>query len=277
MYITLLERKVLRATQIRKGPNKISVIGLAQPVIDGVKLLLNETAVIFFSNKSIFLLRPIIMILVSLCLWCVLSYSVTIVNISLSIIFFLALLGVSIYSSLIVGWRSNSKYSILGRVRLIAQTVSYEIRLSLLLFNIIVFTNRLRFYFLFNIHMSLIRGVCHLGITVIFFVRLLAETRRAPFDFSEGESELVSGFNIELSRGVFALISVSEYRRILFISLVIYVSTAGRSVPFMCLIILSILFVRSVYPRFRYDKLIYFTWIRLLPMVCVYRFVIILY
>lgn len=267
-FFTLFERKLLGYIQLRKGPNKVGFIGILQPFSDAIKLFTKEHVSPTLSNYIPFLLSPGVSLFLSLLVWVTLPIW-GFITFELSLLFFLACVGIGVYSLLASGWTSNSKYSLFGALRGVAQTISYEVSLALILlapvfivggFNISSFSvYQQGCWFIFVIPL---RGL-------VWFVSCLAETNRTPFDFAEGESELVSGYNTEYSRGGFALIMLAEYTRILFISTLIGilffggVNIAGAGIVlFVCV---SFVWVRGTLPRLRYDKLINLAWKSFLP------------
>lgn len=271
-FLTLLERKVLGYIQIRKGPNKVGFIGLLQPFSDAIKLFTKEQTYLLYSNYLSYYFSPIVGFILSLIIWILIPYYFNIISFNLGVLFFLCCTSLGVYTIMIAGWSSNSNYSLLGGLRAVAQTISYEVRLSLILISCIILImdfNLLKF----NVYQSLIWLVF-----LIFPLRLcwissrLAETNRTPFDFAEGERELVSGFNIEYRRGGFALIFLSEYSRILFIRLLftlLYLGGYDLSLIFylkISLISFIFIWVRGTLPRYRYDKLIYLCWKIYLPI-----------
>lgn len=277
-FLTLLERKVLGYIQIRKGPNKVGFIGIPQPFCDAIKLFSKEQVYPLLSNYIAYYYSPIIRLFLSLLLWVIIPYYIIIFSFRLGILFFLACTSLGVYTVIIAGWSSNSNYSILGGLRAVAQTISYEVRLSLILISFIILIESFSLIefilyqkFIWIIFLSLPLGF-------VWFVSSLAETNRTPFDFAEGESELVSGFNVEYRRGGFALIFLSEYSRILFIRILFCVIFLGRNlisiIFFLKIVFLafSFIWVRGTLPRYRYDKLIYLAWKRFLPLSLNYLF-----
>lgn len=275
-FFTLLERKGLSYIQIRKGPNKVGLIGLPQPLADAAKLLLKEIAKPAMSNYSPYFLAPVFAFILALLLWQLYPRINRTRYFKWGILFFLCVSRLNVYGTLIAGWASNSKYALLGRLRAIAQTISYEIRIALiLLFPLFVLTT-FSFLELNEIQEKIWFCFLILPISFIWFVTCIAETNRAPFDFAEGESELVSGFNIEYGSVGFALIFLAEYANILVISLFRAVLFFGGSNLFVIsrdlIFLTKILFfaflfiiIRARYPRFRYDLLIFLTWKVFLP------------
>nr|YP_002122324.1 NADH dehydrogenase subunit 1 [Ochrogaster lunifer]CAQ19291.1 NADH dehydrogenase subunit 1 [Ochrogaster lunifer] len=271
-YLTLLERSVLGYIQIRKGPNKVGFMGILQPFSDAIKLFTKEQMYLNFSNYLPYYFSPIMGFLLSLLIWVLIPYYFNMVSFNLGILFFLCCLSMGVYTVMIAGWSSNSNYSLLGGLRAVAQTISYEVSLALVLMSGIIMIMG------FNLFNFLEYQLVVWFIFVMFPLSLcwisisLAETNRTPFDFAEGESELVSGFNLEYSSGGFALIFLAEYSSILFMSLLfVLLYMGGYSLSFifyMKLLFVSFLFiwVRGTLPRYRYDKLMYLAWKSYLPV-----------
>lgn len=249
----------------------MSFLGLLQPILDGIKLFLKEFSFLIKINKFIFYLRPIFRFLVILRLWIIFPSFFYFLNIKYRVLFFLCLIGISVYSVLLSGWRSNSKYAILGGIRSSAQSVSYEISLSLIVFSILIFLKSFNFFYFIKFSLNL---VIFLPLLVCWFLSCVAECNRAPFDFAEGESELVSGFNVEYGRVDFALIFIREYGMIIMFSLltcfIFFSKNEWVFFRISIIFIIRILILRRVYPRFRYDKLIYLSWFKFLPVSCIY-------
>lgn len=271
-FLTLLERKVLGFIQIRKGPNKVGYYGIVQPFSDAIKLFSKEQTFPIFSNYLPYYFSPIFRLFISLLIWSIIPFYFGLYNFELGLLFFLCCTRVGVYTVMIAGWSSNSIYALLGALRAVAQTISYEVRLALILISFIFLCNRYNLY-----SFSLYQGILwflfiSFPLMIIWFASILAETNRTPFDFAEGESELVSGFNVEYRRGGFALIFMAEYARILFISILfVMIFLGGDFYSFffiLKLVFVSFIFiwVRGTLPRYRYDKLIYLAWKRFLPI-----------
>nr|YP_009538051.1 NADH dehydrogenase subunit 1 [Limenitis populi]AYN60794.1 NADH dehydrogenase subunit 1 [Limenitis populi] len=271
-FLTLLERKVLGYIQIRKGPNKMGILGIMQPFCDAIKLFSKEQVYLNYSNYFSFYFSPVVSFMLSLMIWLLIPYMFNMIIFNLGLLFFLCCASIGVYTLLIAGWSSNSNYSLLGGLRAVAQTISYEVSLSLILMSSIILImdfNMIKFseyqYLIWFMMMMMPLSMC-------FLSSLMAETNRTPFDFAEGESELVSGFNIEYSSGGFALIFLAEYSSILFMSLlfiIIYMGGYDLNLMFyLKLVFLSFFFiwVRGTLPRYRYDKLMYLCWKSYLPL-----------
>ena len=271
-FFTLLERKTLRYIQYRKGPNKVGYIGVLQPFSDGIKLFRKEILLPRNSNLLIFFLMPLLNIFLRITIWILLPYLFTYIFFNMRILLFICLSGLRVYTIILRRWSSNSHYSLLGRLRTIAQLISYEISLSLILLSLLILINRFNLYELFLIQKKMWILFCLFPIRIIWLISCFAETNRTPFDFSEGESELVSGFNIEYSSVFFAYIFLAEYSRIIFISILTVILFIGGnffSLIFYIkrsLLCFFFIWVRGTIPRFRYDKLIYINWKVFLPI-----------
>uniref|UniRef100_UPI0030FF2CE5 NADH dehydrogenase subunit 1 n=1 Tax=Assiminea estuarina TaxID=2904674 RepID=UPI0030FF2CE5 len=276
-FFTLLERKGLSYMQIRKGPNKVGIAGLPQPLADAAKLLTKEIAKPTMANYSPYFMAPVFSFILALLLWQLYPSLCATGYFKWGILFFLCVSSLNVYGTLLAGWASNSKYALLGSLRAIAQTISYEVSMALILLFPLFILGSFNFFELNEKQLSLWFGFLMLPIFFMWFVTCIAETNRAPFDFAEGESELVSGFNIEYGAAGFALIFLAEYANILVMSLFSAVLFLGGSSFFMGLsdlvFISKILFfafvfiwVRASYPRFRYDLLMSLTWKSFLPV-----------
>nr|YP_011036627.1 NADH dehydrogenase subunit 1 [Aphrodes bicincta]WRK21231.1 NADH dehydrogenase subunit 1 [Aphrodes bicincta] len=271
-FFTLLERKVIGYMQFRKGPNKLGFLGILQPFSDGLKLFLKESIFPFNSNYFIFFLCPFFGFFQSLFVWVLFPMYVNCVNFNYGMMFFLCCSSISVYSLIICGWSSNSTYSLIGYIRGISQTISYEVSLSLVLFCFFLLVDSYSFICMFVFQQNCWFLYLFFPIFLVWISCCLAETNRSPFDFSEGESELVSGFNVEYGGSLFAFLFISEYSSIIFISfLTCLVFLGGNFFSydfFMKLIFFCFVFiwVRCSLPRYRYDKLMYLAWKCYLPI-----------
>nr|UFI48277.1 NADH dehydrogenase subunit 1 [Gymnosoma dolycoridis] len=270
-FLTLFERKVLGYIQIRKGPNKVSIMGIPQPFCDAIKLFTKEQSYPLLSNYISYYFSPIFSLFLSLLIWMCMPIFMKLFSFNLGLLFFLCCTSLGVYSVMIAGWSSNSNYALLGGLRSVAQSISYEVSLALILLSFIFMIggyNMLMFY-KFQLYVWFL--FIMFPVSLVWFSISLAETNRTPFDFAEGESELVSGFNIEYSSGGFALIFLAEYASILFMSMLFCVMFLGSDIFsflfYMKLMLISFMFiwVRGTLPRFRYDKLMYLAWKSFLP------------
>nr|UFK62167.1 NADH dehydrogenase subunit 1 [Habroscelimorpha dorsalis dorsalis]UFK62180.1 NADH dehydrogenase subunit 1 [Habroscelimorpha dorsalis media] len=277
-FLTLLERKVLGYIQIRKGPNKVGFMGIPQPFCDAIKLFSKEQTYPLLSNYIMYYYSPIISLFLSLLLWVVVPYNLGLFSFNLGLLFFLCVTSMGVYTVMIAGWSSNSSYSLLGGMRAVAQTISYEVSLALILMSFMILVGGFSLMNFYKYQVYIWMVYLSLPLAFIWFVSSLAETNRTPFDFAEGESELVSGFNVEYSSGGFALIFLSEYSSILFMSMlfsVLFLGSDLSSLYFyvkMVFISFAFVWVRGTLPRYRYDKLMYLAWSSFLPVSLNYLF-----
>lgn len=280
-FYTLIERKILSYMQARKGPNKVGLLGLPQPLADAAKLFTKENPSINMSLKPMYIISPVIAVIVIFILWTVYSSAFRINTFKLRVLFILTISRLNVYPVLIAGWSSNSSYSLLGALRAVAQTISYEVRIALILISTLFISLSLNLSYVPKTQ-TIWFILLLWPIALIWFVTCLAETNRAPFDLAEGESELVSGYNIEYGAGEFAFLFIAEYGSILFISILTSclflagISNLLNISWIIKIIIIAYLFlwVRATYPRIRYDTLISLTWKTFLPVVLFYLMVI---
>nr|AVN67677.1 NADH dehydrogenase subunit 1 [Symploce macroptera] len=277
-FLTLLERKVLGYIHIRKGPNKVGFIGILQPFSDAIKLFTSEQTFPLMSNYLSYYFAPVFSLFLSLLMWLIIPYFSGLYSFELGLLFFLACTSLGVYTVMIAGWSSNSNYSLLGGLRAVAQTISYEVSLALILLSFVFLIGSYNLFMFYNFQGYIWFIFITFPLALVLFTSCLAETNRTPFDFAEGESELVSGFNVEYSSGGFALIFLAEYASILFMSMLFCVIFLGADVNsflfYVKLSFLSFLFVwvRGTLPRFRYDKLMYLAWSSFLPLSLNYLF-----
>nr|QOJ45064.1 NADH dehydrogenase subunit 1 [Allobates caeruleodactylus] len=277
-FLTLVERKILGYMQHRKGPNVVGPTGLLQPIADGVKLFIKEPVRPATSSQTLFLLAPILAFSLSMIIWTPLPLPLSFSEMNLGVLFIIALSSLTVYSILGSGWASNSKYALIGALRAVAQTISYEVTLALILLCIFLLSGNFTIQNLSATQEPLWLIILTWPLAFMWYISTLAETNRAPFDLTEGESELVSGFNVEYAGGPFALFFLAEYANILMMNTISSIIFLGSSILIflpastMTIIIkaslLSALFlwVRASYPRFRYDQLMHLVWKNFLPM-----------
>ncbi|YP_008963247.1 NADH dehydrogenase subunit 1 (mitochondrion) [Babylonia areolata] len=275
-FFTLLERKGLSYMQLRKGPNKVGLMGLPQPIADAAKLLTKEIAKPTMANYSPYFVAPVFSFILALLLWQLYPSLYSCSYFKWGILFFLCVSGMNVYGTLLAGWASNSKYALLGSLRAIAQTISYEVSMALILLFPLFLVGSFNFIEIKESQSLMWFTFLMIPVSFIWFVTCVAETNRAPFDFAEGESELVSGFNIEYGAAGFALIFLAEYANILVMSLftsllflggssfILFESDLGFMMKVLFFAFLFI-WVRGSYPRFRYDLLMGLTWKGFLP------------
>nr|AJW76380.1 NADH dehydrogenase subunit 1 [Proscopia sp. HS-2014] len=270
-FLTLLERSVLGYIQIRKGPNSVGYIGMFQPFSDAIKLICSEQLVPLTSSYFFLLFITYFSLMVSLLIWLVFAFYVYMISFSYGFLFFFVLSSLGVYTMMISGWSSNSSYSLLGSLRSVAQTISYEVSLALMLLSLLLMIGGFNLGGLYNY--QLYSWFVFLAFPLAFscFSSFLAETNRTPFDFAEGESELVSGFIVEYGSGGFTLLFLSEYSLIVFMSVFfVLFFLGGDYVSFFFfkvgLLVFVFIWVRGTLPRYRYDKLMYLAWSSYLPL-----------
>nr|AYW14117.1 NADH dehydrogenase subunit 1 [Menidia menidia] len=277
--LTLVERKVLGYMQLRKGPNVVGPYGLLQPIADGLKLFMKEPVRPSTASPLLFLVAPMLALTLALTLWTPMPLPFPMADLNLGVLFILALSSLAVYSILGSGWASNSKYALIGALRAVAQTISYEVSLGLILLNAIIFTGGFTLHTFSVAQESTWLLLPAWPLAAMWYISTLAETNRAPFDLTEGESELVSGFNVEYAGGPFALFFLAEYANILLMNTLSATLFLGSSIIYLSpeittstLMIkaafLSVVFlwVRASYPRFRYDQLMHLIWKNFLPL-----------
>nr|AGN71485.1 NADH dehydrogenase subunit 1 [Ptychadena mascareniensis] len=274
-FLTLAERKTLGYMQNRKGPNIVGPYGLFQPIADGVKLFTKEYIRPATSSQFMFISSPAMALSLAMLLWTPITMPTPLSDLSLSILFILAISSLTVYTILGSGWASNSKYALIGALRAVAQTISYEVALALIVLSAIFLVGGFALYF-FNKTQNFMWLVFPLWpLALMWFTSTLAETNRAPFDLTEGESELVSGFNVEYAGGGFAMFFLAEYANILLMNVlstifflgpmfIIITSSASLMIKASSLVFLF-LWVRASYPRLRYDQLMHLVWKNFLP------------
>jgi NADH-quinone oxidoreductase subunit H len=285
-YLTLAERKVLGAMQLRKGPNVVGPFGLLQPIADAVKLMFKETVVPTGSNRVVFIAAPVVTFALSLVAWAVIPFDKGMVlsNINVGILYLFAISSLGVYGIIMAGWASNSKYAFLGALRSAAQMVSYEVSIGFVLITVLLWAGSLNLSDIVLAQRKIWFFIPLLPMFVIFFISGLAETNRAPFDLTEAETELVAGFNVEYSSLTFALFFLGEYANMILISAMTAILFLGgwlppfHVAPFtwipgpiwfilkICFMLFVFLWVRATFPRYRYDQLMRLGWKVFLPV-----------
>ena len=285
-YFTIAERKFMGSIQRRRGPNVIGFLGLLQPLADGLKLFVKETIVPSNSNVFIFFLAPVLTFILSLIGWSVipLSYKIVVSDLNLGILYLLAVSSLSVYGIVMAGWSSNSKYPFLGALRSAAQMISYEVSIGFIIVNICVCAGSFNLSSIVENQTGIWYVIPLFPMFVLFYVSMLAETNRHPFDLPEAEAELVSGYNVEYSAMTFALFFLGEYANMLLMSALSSILFLGGWLPLYNIYIFNLLpgsfwlsikivlgvtffiLTRAALPRYRYDQLMGIGWKSFLPI-----------
>nr|AOP18524.1 NADH dehydrogenase subunit 1 [Brachionus rotundiformis] len=272
-FFTLFERKVMGLFHNRLGPNKVSLIGLLQPLLDAFKLLSKQSLIPLRANKFTYHVSPHLALILALFIWMTMPTLYLMVTMNYSLVMFFCVGSIMVFSVLLAGWSSNSKYSLIGSLRSVAQSISYESVFSTLIVLVLMLL------YSYSIRSSFVlSSISFLFLLPLWVICTLAETHRAPFDFSESESELVSGFNTEYSGAYFAFIFLSEYAVLLYSCMLMTFLFFSWLVPHtiffvvMFTLFLSFIFIwiRITFCRFRYDMLMMTSWKILLPMVLMF-------
>jgi NADH-quinone oxidoreductase subunit H len=274
-----LERRLLALWQDRYGPNRVGPFGLLQVLADSIKIFVKEDWVPPFADKAVFILAPAVIMVVVLMSFAVIPFApgIEVVDLNIGLLFFLAMSSMGVYSVALAGWASNSKYSLIGGLRSVAQMLSYEVFMGLSLMGVVMLAGS------FNLReiVEAQRGgwfiIPQFIGFVVFFIAGIAETHRLPFDLPEAESELVAGFHAEYSGMKFGMFFVGEYLAITLISALTVTLFFGgwmgpllppaiwfgiKTFVFICFFIL----LRASLPRPRYDQLMSFGWKVMLPL-----------
>lgn len=286
-YLTLMERKVIAAMQLRKGPNVVGPFGLLQPLADGLKLMLKEVIIPDQANKILFLLAPIITFVLALIGWAVIPFSscFSIANINVGVAYLLATSSLGVYGIIISGWASNSKYAFLGAIRSSAQMISYEVSIGLIIISVILSAGSMNLKeIVYAQEQSGWFVLYHFPMFILFFISALAETNRLPFDLPEAEAELVAGYNVEYSSMPFSMFFLGEYANMILISAFASILFLGGWLPPFdieilklipapiwliaktFLLLFAFIWVRATLPRYRYDQLMRLGWKVFLPL-----------
>lgn len=285
-YLTYWERKVIGAMQLRKGPNVVGPFGLLQPFADGLKLLLKEVILPIGANKLLFLIAPMVTFVLALVGWAVIPFEkgAVLADINVGVLYLLAISSLGVYGIIIAGWASNSKYAFLGAIRSAAQMVSYEVCIGFAVVAVVLVTGTLNLTEVVTAKRNWIEEILLFPMFIIFFVCILAETNRHPFDLPEAEAELVAGYNVEYSSMSFALFFLGEYANMILMSAIATLLFLGGWVPpfgwqggafipgfvwfaiKISFLLFCFLWVRATFPRYRYDQLMRLGWKVFLPI-----------
>jgi NADH-ubiquinone oxidoreductase chain 1 len=286
-FMTIIERKQLAAHQRRVGPNIVGYYGILQPFADALKLILKETVLPSQSNKVLFILAPVSTLVFSLLGWGIIPFGqgLALTDYSLGILYTLALSSLGVYGVLLAGWSANSKYAFLGSLRSTSAMISYELILSSAILIIIILTGSLNYTTVIETQQSIWFIVPLLPVFIFYFISILAETSRTPFDLQEAESELVAGFFTEHSAVPFVFFFLGEYSSIvLFSTITAILFLGGYNMPELfvndsifniqsivlglktCIFCFMFVWFRATLPRLRYDQLIDLCWLNLLPV-----------
>ncbi len=285
--LTYVERKVLAAIQLRKGPNVVGPFGLLQPFADAIKMMMKEVVIPTGANRFLFLLAPLLTFTLAMMAWAVMPVGAgwVVADINVGLLYLFAISSLGVYGIVIAGWSSNSKYPLLGALRSAAQMVSYEVSMGFVLVCVLLCVGSLNLSDIVRAQEHLWFFIPLLPMFVVFVISALAETNRAPFDLPEGESEIVAGFMVEYSSMPFGLFFLGEYANMFLMSgLITTLFLGGWLGPFglwpalgplwfflkLCLCLFWFLWARATFPRFRYDQLMRLGWKVFLPLSLVW-------
>jgi NADH-quinone oxidoreductase subunit H len=285
-FFTVAERKIMGAIQRRRGPNVVGFMGLLQALADGLKLFVKETTLPSNSNLTIFIIAPMLSFILSLISWSVIPFSNKIVaaDINLGILYLFSISSLNVYGILLAGWSSNSKYAYLGALRSAAQMISYEISIGFIVLTTVLCAGSFNLSTIVLAQTKTYYIIPLFPMFIIFYISMLAETNRHPFDLPEAEAELVSGYNVEYSAMTFALFFLAEYSNMLLMSTFAAILFLGGWLPIFNIIPLTLfpgsfwlsikialgvvffIVTRATLPRYRYDQLMQLGWKSFLPL-----------
>lgn len=287
-YLTYAERRVIGLMQMRRGPNVVGWFGLLQPIADAIKLLFKEVIIPDAASKAVFILAPLVTFILSLIGWAVIPFDHgwALADINVGVLYVLAISSLGVYGIIMAGWASNSKYAFLGAIRSSAQMISYEVSMGLVIVNVLLVTGSLNLTEIIEYQKDMPFWIELLlaPMAVIFFISVIAETNRLPFDLPEAEAELVAGYNVEYSSMSFALFFLGEYANMILVSAITVTFFMGGYLPpfnleilqiipgvvwfllKICLLLFVFLWIRASLPRYRYDQLMRIGWKFFLPI-----------
>ncbi|MBL97971.1 MAG: NADH-quinone oxidoreductase subunit NuoH [Legionellales bacterium] len=302
LYLILAERKIMGYMQGRVGPNRVGPLGMLQTLADGIKFLHKEIIIPVQSDYLLFMMAPMISLICAFTVWSVVPIALdwVLADIDVGVLFVLALTSLGSYGILLGGWASNSKYAFFGAMRSMAQMISYEIALGFSLVPVLLLAGSMN---LTDIVLGQQGGLfCWyflplFPVFIVFLIAALAETNRAPFDITEGESEIVAGYQVEYSGFIFAMFFIAEYANMIFVSTmaslfflggwlspvegVSWFSEVPFSVPPPVWLLLKVFFflymfiwVRATFPRYRYDQLMMVGWKVCIPISVIWIVVV---
>ncbi len=285
-YLTLAERKVLAAMQMRKGPNVVGPFGLMQPFADALKMLMKETIIPTGANRILFIVAPLLTMTLAMIAWAVIPVNDgwAVANINVGVLYLFAISSLGVYGIVIAGWASNSKYAFLGALRSAAQMVSYEVSMGFVMVTVLLCAGSLNLTDIVRAQRHVWFVIPLFPMFIVFFISILAECNRAPFDLAEGESEIVGGFHVEYGAMTFGLFFLGEYANMILMSAMTVILFLGgwlSPIPFapftwvpgpiwfiakILVILFMFIWVRATFPRFRYDQLMRLGWKVFLPL-----------
>ena len=285
-YLTLAERKVMAAMQMRIGPNVVGPFGLMQPFADALKMLMKETIIPTGANRILFIIAPLLTMTLAMIAWAVIPVNEgwAIADINVGVLYLFAISSLGVYGIVIAGWASNSKYAFLGALRSAAQMVSYEVSMGFVMVTVLLCAGSLNLTDIVLAQERVWFFIPLFPMFIVFFISILAETNRAPFDLPEGESEIVGGFHVEYGAMTFGLFFLGEYANMILMSAMTAILFLGgwlSPIPFapftwvpgpiwfilkICLVLFMFIWVRATFPRFRYDQLMRLGWKVFLPL-----------
>ena len=277
-YLTLAERKVIGAMQQRIGPNRVGFFGLLQPFADAAKLMFKETIIPAMADKPVFLMAPVLILAPALLTWAVIPFSPELVlaDVNVGVLYILAISSLGVYGVLMAGWGSNNRYSLLGGLRSSAQMVSYEVSMGFSIIPVVMLAGSLNLVDIVESQRNVWNMIPLFPVFVIFFISIVAETNRTPFDLPEAEGELVAGFFTEYSAMSFGMFFLGEYANMILVTTVCSLLFLGgwlppiealSFIPGIVWLVLKIgfllfvfLWIRATFPRYRYDQLMRLGW-----------------